>query len=66
MFACRAAIRFFKLNSYTTFWEKTNATVAKRFVSVAKRHPHKVAYYFEDEAWSFKKVGAGFGALERF
>ena len=33
-----------------------NLTVAKQFDIVAKRHPDKICFYFEDEEWTFRQV----------
>nr|XP_023024410.1 long-chain fatty acid transport protein 1-like [Leptinotarsa decemlineata] len=42
---------------YTLMWMRINKdTVPKIFTRVAKKHPNKVALYYEDEAWTFQQL----------
>nr|XP_022913758.1 long-chain fatty acid transport protein 1 [Onthophagus taurus] len=51
-----AAIRFVHMNYYLIQYQLRNQTVPKIFRNVWKRQPHKVAFYFEDDIWTFKQV----------
>ncbi|XP_050510119.1 long-chain fatty acid transport protein 4 [Diabrotica virgifera virgifera] len=36
--------------------EKNQETIPKLFTKIAKSRPHKVAFYFEDETWTFGQI----------
>ncbi|KAI4467152.1 long-chain fatty acid transport protein [Holotrichia oblita] len=55
-FNFRALIRFTRVNYYLLKWERRNMTLPKVFVDIVAKHPHKVAFYFEDDIWSFQRV----------
>ncbi|XP_044265239.1 long-chain fatty acid transport protein 4-like [Tribolium madens] len=51
-----AGLRFSTLNFQLWRYEKTQQTVAKIFTKLASKHPQKVAFYFENEIWTFEDV----------
>ncbi|KDQ86778.1 hypothetical protein L798_06497 [Zootermopsis nevadensis] len=48
--------RFTKLNMLLWWWEKHNMTIPKVFSELVKKHPDKVAFYFNKQQWTFAKV----------
>jgi hypothetical protein len=38
------------------WWEKRNMTIPKVFSDLVKKHPDKVAFYFNKQQWTFAKV----------
>nr|CAD7459104.1 unnamed protein product [Timema tahoe] len=49
----RALYRFVIVNATLWWWEKKGYTVPQVFTQVAKRHPEKVAFYYEKHKWTF-------------
>lgn len=47
---------FIKLKTKLWWWEKRETTVPKRFASIVKRHPNKIAFRFEDSSLTFSQV----------
>ncbi|CAH1365871.1 unnamed protein product [Tenebrio molitor] len=52
----RAGLRFAILNFQLWRYEHGRQTVPKIFTNVASKHPDKVAFYFENEIWTFRDV----------
>ncbi|KRT82603.1 AMP-binding protein [Oryctes borbonicus] len=52
----KAAVRFIKINYYLIKWQIRNMTVPKVFKTIVDQRPHKVAFYFEDDVWTFQRV----------
>ncbi|XP_068234587.1 long-chain fatty acid transport protein 1-like isoform X4 [Palaemon carinicauda] len=52
----RALYRYICLKIKIHHAQKNDLSVPKIFQDVARRQPNKVAFYFEDEAWTFAKV----------
>lgn len=48
--------RFTKLNWILWKWERYLGSIPKTFHALAKKHPHKVAFYYEDQKWTFREV----------
>lgn len=48
--------RFFKLLANIFLCTKRGESVPKIFSKLAKKHPHKVAFYYEDEVWTFQQL----------
>lgn len=55
-FLSRAAIIFAKVNYRLYQYVKKRETVPKMFTRIAKTYPNKVAFYFEDQTWTFQEV----------
>ncbi|XP_049817814.1 long-chain fatty acid transport protein 4 [Aethina tumida] len=51
-----AAWRFFLINLDIILWEKNNETVPKLFEKYARKHPDKIAYYFEEDKWTYQQL----------
>lgn len=49
-------MRFAILNFQLWRYEHGRQTVPKIFTNVASKHPDKVAFYFENEIWTFRDV----------
>ena len=52
----RGAMRYLRILLFVFKRQKFNITVPAAFQNTAKRHPDRVALYFEDQSWTFKKV----------
>ena len=52
----RGAWRYLQLLVLVYIYQKRNLTVSKVFERTVRKHPDKVAMYFEDESWTFKQV----------
>lgn len=52
----RGAWRYLQLLILVYVYQKRNLTVSQVFQRTVKKHPNKVALYFEDESWTFKQV----------
>lgn len=52
----RAAVGYLRLLFIMWLWERQNKTVPKLFTALTKKHPQKVAFHFEDEAWTFSQA----------
>ncbi|KAL0277432.1 UNVERIFIED_CONTAM: hypothetical protein PYX00_004716 [Menopon gallinae] len=48
--------RFIIINFRIWLWEKKGMTVPKVFSQLCRRHPSKIAFYYENEAWTFQQV----------
>ncbi|CAG9764412.1 unnamed protein product [Ceutorhynchus assimilis] len=51
-----AGYRFLKLNLRLSKWKRNRETIPKVFSQLAEKHPDKVAFYFEEETWTFEKL----------
>jgi len=52
----RAAYRFVAVNLQLRKWDKVNMNAVKLFHENVNKRPDKVAFYFEDDIWTFKRV----------
>lgn len=52
----RGLYRYVQLKLKIYHAQKNNLSVPKLFQSIVQKHPHKVAFYFEDETWTFTQV----------
>ena len=52
----RGAWRYLQLLVLVYIYQKRKLTVSKVFQRTVRKHPDKVAMYFEDESWTFKQV----------
>jgi len=52
----RGAMRYLRLLFYVYTRQKLNITVPVAFQKTAKKYPNRVALYFEDQSWTFKKL----------
>jgi len=49
-------MRYLRLLFYVYSRQKLNITVPVAFQKTAKKYPNRVALYFEDQSWTFKKL----------
>ncbi|XP_067006240.2 long-chain fatty acid transport protein 1 [Anabrus simplex] len=52
----KALYRFIQVNALLWWWETRHFTVAQLFVREVRRHPDKVAFYFEKRQLTFREV----------
>ncbi|XP_076056825.1 long-chain fatty acid transport protein 4-like isoform X2 [Oratosquilla oratoria] len=52
----RALVRYLKLLKKIRHAKKNNLSVPGIFQEVVRKHPSKVAFYFEDQKWTFAEV----------
>ncbi|RWS16101.1 solute carrier family 27 member 4-like protein [Dinothrombium tinctorium] len=52
----KALTRLLRTKYYMNKFRKQELSVAKAFKQMVKKHPNKVAFYFEDEEWTFKEL----------
>lgn len=55
-FAFRGGYRFLKMNHLIYKWDSSQETIPKLFTKLVEKHPKRVAFYFEDEAWTYQQV----------
>lgn len=62
----RGAWRYLQLLVLVYVYQKRNLTVSQVFQRTVKKHPDKVALYFEDESWTFKQLDEYSNQLAHF
>ncbi|KAJ8925470.1 hypothetical protein NQ315_009304 [Exocentrus adspersus] len=48
--------RFLKLNSLLHRWDRDQETIPKLFTKLVTKHPQKIAFYYEDQSWTFQQL----------
>ncbi|XP_018568291.1 long-chain fatty acid transport protein 4-like [Anoplophora glabripennis] len=51
-----AGHRFLRMNWLMYKWDQCQETIPKLFTKLVKKHPQKVAFYFEDETWTYQQL----------
>ncbi|CAH0550810.1 unnamed protein product [Brassicogethes aeneus] len=52
----RAAKYFLQMNVQLGKWNRKKKTLPKLFEEIVKEYPNKIAFYFEDEQWTFTQL----------
>lgn len=55
-----ALCKFIRLKYNLWLWEYKKSTIPKLFQEISSKYPTKIAYYYEDEAWTYQEVSFNF------
>lgn len=52
----KGGYRFLKVNYKIQQWDRNQDTVPKIFTKLVRKHPNKVLFFFENEAWTYQQL----------